>query len=64
MMFNDYDEFENSVNFQQVVRPHIFLCLYGIRLDTSMWIGMHGPMEWPTRSPNLTPLDQYGNLET
>ncbi|EFN64531.1 hypothetical protein EAG_07520, partial [Camponotus floridanus] len=23
------------------------------------WIGLHGPQEWPPRSPDLTPMDFF-----
>ena len=53
---------EDLINFQQDgAPPH-----YGIvtrrwldRFYPRQWIGRRGPIEWPPRSPDLTPLDFF-----
>jgi hypothetical protein len=60
LILNEVDEFPNFFQ-QNGAPPH-----YGTRvrdlLDQQFplkWIGRRGPVEWPPRSPDLTPLDFY-----
>lgn len=51
-----------DVYFQQDGAPAHFAVLVRQYLDLvfpNRWIGRLGPMEWPARSPDLTPLDFY-----
>uniref|UniRef100_A0AAR2KFA0 Tc1-like transposase DDE domain-containing protein n=1 Tax=Pygocentrus nattereri TaxID=42514 RepID=A0AAR2KFA0_PYGNA len=55
--------------FQQDVAPPHYGCQVQAFLDEQFpgkWIGRRGPVEWPPRSPDLTPLDSYlwGHLKT
>lgn len=52
----------NDVIFQQDGAPAHFARLVRDYLDLifpNRWIGRNGPMEWPPRSPDLTPLDFF-----
>jgi hypothetical protein len=59
---NNAQNLDSSIWFQQNgAPPH-----YGVNvrrfLDNQFerrWIGRRGPMEWPPRSPDLTPLDFF-----
>lgn len=59
---NNRVEFENPVIFQQDGAPPHFFRPVRDWLDQTYpgrWIGRRGPMEWPARSPDLTPLDFF-----
>jgi hypothetical protein len=47
-------------HFDRIVRDHLNERFH------EQWIGHCGPVSWPSRSPDLTPLDFYlwGHLET
>lgn len=52
----------NDVYFQQDGAPAHFATAVRSWLDVNLpnrWIGRRGPVEWPPRSPDLTPLDFY-----
>jgi hypothetical protein len=52
--------------FQQDGAPAYFALITCGWLDSKIpgkWIGQCGPVEWPPRSPDLTPLDfSYGTI--
>ena len=41
--------------------PHFARCVRNLLTEKfhHQWIGRGGPIEWPARSPDLTPLDFY-----
>ena len=52
----------NNVWFQQDGAPPLYRVIVKDYLDTTFanrWIGRRGAMEWPARSPDLTPLDFF-----
>lgn len=51
-----------SIWFQHDRAPHHNLCTVRNWLDGKFgakWIGLHGPVEWPPRSPDLSPVDFF-----
>jgi hypothetical protein len=42
-----------SPHFHNEVRPYLDKRL------RNLWIGRGGPMEWPPRSPDMTPMDSF-----
>lgn len=60
---NNQEEFENrEIIFQQDGAPPHFHRMAIEFLDTNFpgrWIGRRGSIEWPPRSPDLTPLDFF-----
>lgn len=62
LLENDENLFENQLIFQQDgAPPHYSLPVreYLNNRFPGRWIGRRGPMEWPARSPDLTPLDFF-----
>lgn len=60
---------ENLIHFQQDgAPPHYALCVRQWLNDNypGQWIGRRGSIEWPPRSPDLTPLDFFlwGHLKS
>lgn len=60
---------ENLIHFQQDgAPPHYVLPVRQFLNDAfpGQWIGRRGPIEWPARSPDLTPLDFFlwGHLKS
>ena len=56
------EEGDYPVYFQQDgAPPHYGLkvCQYLDHQFLKVWIGQRGPVKWPPRSPNLSPLDFY-----
>lgn len=52
----------NAIWFQQDGAPphyHVNVRQYLDLIFTNQWIGRRGSMEWPPRSPDLTPLDYF-----
>lgn len=59
---NDPDLPDNTIWFQQDGAPLHYARLVRDFLDNCFprrWIGRRGPIEWPARSPDLTPLDYF-----
>lgn len=53
---------ENLLHFQQDGAPPHYAVAVRQWLDNNYahkWIGRRGPIEWPPRSPDLTPLDFF-----
>lgn len=53
---------DNRIIFQQDgAPPHFAACVreYLNNVFPNKWIGRRGPMEWPARSPDLSPLDFF-----
>jgi hypothetical protein len=51
-----------DIFFQQDGAPAHFATSVRTMLDQNLpnrWIGRRGPIEWPARSPDLTPLDFF-----
>ena len=60
-VYNEVKEVENVIFQQNGAPPH-----FGLRVRKSLdkrfqgqWIGRGGPIPWPTRSPDVTPLDFF-----
>lgn len=59
---NDNNLFEDQITFQQDGAPPHYTLEVRQFLDghfPGRWIGRRGPIEWPPRSPDLTPLDFF-----
>lgn len=59
---NHHDEFGDHIYYQQDgAPPHFTQSVKDFLNETfpERWIGRGGPMPWPPRSPDLTPLDFY-----
>jgi len=66
---NDVNYSENDIHFQQDGAPPHYVAPVRQFLDThfpNQWIGRRGPIEWPPRSPDLSPLDYFlwGHLKS
>ncbi|KAK2702960.1 hypothetical protein QYM36_018485 [Artemia franciscana] len=58
----------SPVKTQDGAPPHFAICLcdYLNQNFPERWIGRRGPVEWPNRSPDLSPLDYFlwGHLKS
>jgi len=52
---------QNLLFQQDGAPPHFAICVrdYLNQSFPERWIGRRSPVEWPPRSPNLTPLDYF-----
>jgi hypothetical protein len=53
-------QFGNACGFSMMGRQPIFHLLFEVTLNEIFeehWLGRDGPVAWPARSPDLTPLD-------
>ena len=60
-----FEQYLPQVIFQQDGAPlHWGLAVRQLLNDTfpEKWIGRDGPISWPPRSPDITPLDFYGAM--
>lgn len=63
--FPDYDDltqFQRALFYQQDGAPPHYAApvrAYLNQMFPNRWIGRRGPIEWPARSPDLTPLDFF-----
>lgn len=69
LLENDENLLENELVFQQDgAPPHYALPVREYLNDRfpGRWIGRRGPIEWPARSPDLSPLDYFlwGHLKS
>lgn len=69
LLENDDGLLEGQLTFQQDGAPPHFVAPVRQFLDdnfTGRWIGRRGPIEWPARSPDLSPLDFFlwGHLKS